>query len=125
MTVGATTRFLRLEGAALLVGATWGFALTDASWGLYALLLFVPDVSMAGYLRGPRVGAHVYNAAHTTLGPAALAAVASAAGWTLGVPVALVWAAHIGLDRMLGYGLKRPEGFHHTHLGPVGPAARG
>jgi hypothetical protein len=34
--------------------------------------------------------------------------------------VALVWFAHIGLDRMLGYGLKHPSGFRETHLGRIG-----
>jgi len=114
------TILLRLEGLALLAAAVWGYALTDASWGLFAALLFAPDLSMAGYLRGPRVGASVYNAAHTTVGPVVLAALASASGWTLGLPVALVWAAHIGLDRALGYGLKLPTGFHDTHLGAFG-----
>lgn len=32
---------------------------------------------------------------------------------------ALIWLAHISLDRTLGYGLKL-EDFHHTHLGPIG-----
>lgn len=116
---------LRLEGAALLAVATWGYALAGASWGLFAVLLLVPDVSMVGYLRDPRLGAAVYNAAHTTVAPALLAAVSVGLGWTLGVPIALIWAAHIGLDRGLGYGLKQADGFHQTHLGPIGPARRG
>ena len=112
---------LRLEGAAVLAAAVWGYALTGASWGLFAVLLFMPDLSMVGYLRGPRVGAAAYNAVHTYAAPLALAAVAALAGWSLGLPVALVWAAHIGLDRALGYGLKRPDGFRQTHLGALGP----
>ena len=119
-----TTRWLRAEGLALGALAIWGYALTDASWGLFAALALAPDLGMLGYLAGPRVGAWTYNAVHTTLAPAALAGLASLAGWTWGLPVALVWAAHIGLDRALGYGLKRPEGFGATHLGRVGRAAR-
>ena len=34
--------------------------------------------------------------------------------------VGLIWIAHIAFDRMLGLGLKYPEGFRFTHLGPVG-----
>jgi hypothetical protein len=30
--------------------------------------------------------------------------------------IALIWLAHIGVDRMLGYGLKYPTGFKDTHL---------
>jgi hypothetical protein len=119
-----TRPLLRLEGLAALVVAVWGYALAGASWGLFAVLLFVPDVSFAGYLRGPRVGAAVYNAAHTYVGPALLALVAHLAGWALGFSIALIWTAHIGLDRLLGYGLKLPNGFHQTHLGPIGPARR-
>jgi hypothetical protein len=119
-----TRPLLRLEGLAALVAAVWGYALAGASWGLFAVLLFVPDVSFAGYLRGPRVGAAVYNAAHTYVAPALLALVAHLAGWTLGLSIALIWTAHIGLDRLLGYGLKLPSGFHQTHLGPIGPARR-
>ncbi len=117
-------RLLRLDGLAVLVAAVWGYALTGASWGLFAALLFVPDTSMAGCLWGPSVGAAAYNAAHTYAAPALLAAVSVGLGWTLGTPVALVWTAHIGLDRAFGYGLKSPDGFHQTHPGPIGPAAR-
>jgi hypothetical protein len=31
----------------------------------------------------------------------------------------LIWIAHIGLDRAIGYGLKYPTGFRDTHLGKV------
>ena len=113
---------LRLEGLAALAAAAWGYTLTGASGGLFALVFFVPDLSVAGYLAGPRAGAAVYNAAHTFAAPAVAAALAVATGWTIGVPVALIWAAHIGFDRALGYGLKLPEAFHQTHLGAIGAA---
>ena len=32
----------------------------------------------------------------------------------------IIWCAHIGFDRALGYGLKYSSGFGHTHLGRVG-----
>lgn len=113
---------LRLEGLALGGAAVWLYALSGASWWTLVVLLFAPDLAMLGYLAGTRAGAAAYNTAHTYAAPALLAAAASAAGWTTGVPVALVRAAHIGLDRVLGYGLKLSDSFHHTHLGPIGPA---
>ncbi len=119
----SSVALLRLEGAAVLAVATWGYAVTGASWWTVAALLFVPDVSMVGYLGGPSVGARAYNAGHTIVAPAVLAGASAALGWGLGVPVAWVWAAHIGLDRALGYGLKLDD-VHHTHLGPIGPARR-
>ncbi|MFO8098371.1 MAG: DUF4260 domain-containing protein [Salinibacter sp.] len=87
-----------------------------ASWGLFAALLLAPDISMVGYAWDPRVGAAAYNAVHTSLFPAVLAAVGLGGGWTLGVSLALIATAQIGMDRALGYGLKRPTGFHDTHL---------
>jgi hypothetical protein len=44
--------------------------------------------------------------------------------WPLAGPLALIWLAHIGIDRALGYGLKYASGFGFTHLGRIGPAAR-
>jgi len=32
------------------------------------------------------------------------------------IPYALIWLAHIGIDRALGYGLKYPTFFRDTHL---------
>ena len=72
---------------------------------------------MLGYLGGPRFGAAAYNAFHSYPLPAALGIVGLLAGAPLAVGVALVWFAHIGMDRMLGYGLKYPIGFGDTHLG--------
>ena len=72
--------------------------------------------------RGTRVGAVVYNLFHTYLPPAVLAIFGVWAGARLPVLVALVWFAHIGMDRMLGYGLKHTSGFRDTHLGRIGRA---
>jgi hypothetical protein len=81
-----------------------------------AAALLVPDISLAGYLGGPKVGAAIYNSAHWYGGPLLV--------WLLvpAVPIAvpLIWAAHIGMDRMVGYGLKYPADFHDTHLGRLG-----
>lgn len=114
---------LRAEGGAVLALAAAGFGHTGVSWWWFGGLFLVPDLAMLGYLGGPRLGAACYNAAHTYLGPALLGAVAVATGWALGLGLALTWTAHIGLDRLLGYGLKRPTGFADTHLGTIGKAA--
>lgn len=110
---------LRAEGAAMLVGSALLYWLDGGSWWLFALLLLTPDVSMLGYLAGPRVGAAVYNAFHAYPLPATLGMVGLLVGAPLAVSVALVWFAHIGVDRMFGYGLKYPSGFRNTHLGRV------
>jgi hypothetical protein len=116
---------LRLEGILTLLAAVAVYGWLDASWGLFALLLLAPDLFMAGYLAGPRLGAHLYNVGHTYVLPAALGAGALWTGGSLLGALALIWMAHIGMDRALGYGLKSPSGFHDTHLSPVPSLADG
>lgn len=117
---GRPTALLRLEGAATLALASYLYSIASADWLLFVLLLLVPDVGMLGYLRGSALGAAVYNLFHTEIGPLALGAAAVYFQWPLGLALALVWLAHIGLDRMLGYGLKQTTGFGDTHLGHIG-----
>lgn len=115
---GAVRALLRVEGLAVFGLALYVFARGGHSWALFAILFFVPDVSFAAYLAGPRVGAFAYNALHSYVGPVALGIAFVATGRP---PVlATIWAAHIGFDRMLGYGLKYASSFGDTHLGPVG-----
>lgn len=113
---------LRLEGLAAFAAGIAGYVLLADGWLLLAVLALAPDLAMAGYLFGPRAGALAYNAAHTTIGPALLAAAAFFFAPAM-LPVACVWVAHIGIDRALGYGLKSSAGFGVTHLGRIGRAA--
>jgi hypothetical protein len=111
--------WLRLEGFILLLLSVFAYFQMRYSWLLFILLLFVPDISMVGYLKNAQFGAIIYNVFHVYLWPALLLIL----GWLLYpalVPLALIWFAHIGLDRMLGYGLKLPSGFKDTHLGSIG-----
>ena len=118
---GSVRLWLRLEGVMALLLATYLYAHQGGSWLAFAVLFFAPDASVAGYLAGPRIGAALYNVAHSYVGPLILAATLLSAG--IGLPLALVWAAHIGFDRALGYGLKYPSAFGDTHLGRIGQAA--
>ncbi len=124
---GAVTGGVRLtlqaEGLALFVAAVAIFLHAGYSRSLFAALFMVPDLSLLGYLAGPRVGALVYNAAHSLVGPLLLALVGTLA-LPGALPVALIWVAHIGMDRAVGYGLKYGAAFGYTHLGYVGSAAR-
>lgn len=111
---------LRLEGLVVFLGAVGMYAHLRYDGLLFAILLLAPDLGALGYLANPRLGSRTYNIVHTYIIPAALLAlgVASpeATGFTL---VALIWLAHIGLDRALGYGLKYPTAFKDTHLNHV------
>jgi hypothetical protein len=115
---------LRIEGAVLLAVAVFLYARYGASWWLFALLLFAPDVGMLGYLANTRIGAATYNLFHMYLGPALLLVVGITADRSAITPIAIIWFAHIGLDRALGYGLKYGDGFTHTHLGTIGRPER-
>ena len=112
---------LHLEGAVIFAAATWAyFALLDGSWIAFLALILVPDLSMVGYLRGPRLGAWTYNLVHTEALPVALLAIGLGIDSRRVLLAALVLAAHIGMDRAAGYGLKFTSGFKHTHLQRVG-----
>lgn len=122
---------LQRAEAGLLAAATLAAMVVFGQGWLWPLALFVLfDLSMLGYLAGPRVGAVVYNLVHSWIGAAvcALAALSlslakqGAPHWL--IVVAASWAFHVGVDRMLGYGLKLPEGFGHTHLGLIGKTKR-
>lgn len=113
---GGVRTLLRLEALALCAATLVLYARFGHGWRLFAAVFLAPDLSFLGYLAGARVGAVAYNAAHSLVGPLALAVV----GLALPGPalaLALVWIAHIELDRALGYGLKYADGFALTHLG--------
>jgi uncharacterized protein DUF4260 len=117
---GGVRVLLRLEGAAAVAAAAGLYADSGFSWPIFALVFFVPDLSMLAYLAGPRVGAAGYNLAHTYLPALALALAGFFAGFPAAAAGGLIWIAHIGFDRALGYGLKYSSGFGDTHLGRIG-----
>ena len=112
--------FQRAENGVLLAAVIMVYAALGQAWWLFALLLLVPDISAAGYLAGPVYGAWFYNVGHSYTGPIVLAVI----GWqqhnNVILSLAAIWMAHIAMDRALGYGLKLPTGFKHTHLGDIG-----
>jgi hypothetical protein len=121
-TLDTSTRLLqRLEGGVMLALGVIAYAWLGQSWLVFALLSLAPDLAMLGYLRSTATGTVTYNLAHTYVAPALLALLGLAVG-PLAFGLAAIWTAHIGADRLLGYGLKLNSGFGHTHLGPVGKA---
>ncbi len=118
--VGTPLRLLRAEGLVVLALAIALYWHEHFSWLLFVVLFLVPDISMLGYLAGPRVGAMTYNALHTFIAPVALGVGGIVlSSWTL-LALSLIWTAHIGCDRFLGYGFKYPSAFVDTHLGRIG-----
>jgi hypothetical protein len=117
---GLVPTLLRLEGAAALLAGILLYGETGADWIVFIILLLLPDVSILGYARGPVIGAVIYNVVHTW----ALAGALLGVGFFLEVPIVFgagaALLAHIGGDRLLGYGLKYPTSFQDTHLGRIG-----
>ena len=93
---------------------------------LWPLLILTPDLSMLGYLAGPRIGAICYNLAHHQGIAIATAAVGFYAHSPLTLLIGILLFTHSAMDRIFGYGLKYPDQFRHTHLGwlPEGKGKR-
>ena len=121
---GGVRTLLRLEGLAVMMAAVFLYWHAGFSWAQFAILFLAPDLSFIAYLFGLRVGAAAYNGAHSTNGALGLAVAAVALNQPVMIAVALIWLAHIGFDRALGYGLKYGAGFGCTHLGRIGRNAQ-
>jgi Domain of unknown function (DUF4260) len=116
----STNVLLRLEAALVAVLALVSYGMWGLSWWLFALLVLAPDLSMLGYLKGPRIGAICYNAFHVYL----VALAIGVFGWWYGsqpvLSIGIIWMFHIAMDRTLGFGLKCETSFQDTHLGRIG-----
>ena len=110
---------LRLEGTAVLLTALYLYHSLNLSWLTFAIFLLAPDISAIGYLINTRIGSITYNIAHIYILPLIIVTLALFLNWSLGFQIALIWTAHIGMDRLFGYGLKYPDNFKHTHLNQV------
>ncbi|KAK0262584.1 hypothetical protein B0A54_10593 [Friedmanniomyces endolithicus] len=111
---------LRVEGATILASTLWAYSRTGHSWWTFAAALLLPDLGMLGYLANTAAGSVFYNAVHTETPAIVLLCTGFARGDSRVTGTALVWLAHIGMDRMCGFGLKYRDGFGHTHLGLMG-----
>jgi len=117
---GTPRRWLQLEGVAALVAGAALFVGTGGPWILLVPLLFAVDISMAGYLASPRVGAFTYNLAHNWGSGLLVLGIGVATGVVPLVAAGAILVAHTGMDRVAGYGLKYPTAFADTHLGRLG-----
>ena len=110
---------LHLEGLCVLVAASLVYHAGGYGWWKFVVFFFAPDLAIIGYVMSATIGATIYNAVHTYVAVGALWLLGRLLGVASVSPICLIWLAHIGLDRLLGYGLKYPSGFKDTHLGRV------
>ena len=107
---------LHLEGALIFGAALYLYRAGHYHWWRFAVLFLAPDLFMIGYLKDAKLGCAFYNSVHTVTGPLLLLGGALVFGAPRYMPYALIWLAHIGFDRALGFGLKYPTFFKDTHL---------
>ena len=107
---------LRLEGLTVLIAAIVAYAHQGGSIWLFLALLLAPDIAMLAYKINVRIGSIAYNALHFYALPIVLAGVALATSQPTLLLIALIWFAHIGMDRVMGFGLKYPTEFKDTHM---------
>lgn len=120
---GGVNYLLRLEGFTMFVFTLMSYEFLQFDWGTFVLLFFIPDLALFAYIAGPRAGAVCYNATHTYILPLILFATGFFRNNVDVESWAIVWMAHIGFDRSLGFGLKYSRGFRYTHLRKLGHSA--
>lgn len=110
---------LHLEGAAVFICCIYGYYYLEYNFWLFIIFLFTPDIAMIGYMMNRKVGAIIYNMIHTYV----LSIIVLLFGFITNIEllmiIGLIWTAHIGMDRMFGFGLKYPTQFNDTHLNRV------
>ncbi len=117
---GTPRRWLRVEGLAALVAGAAIYLAAGGPWLLLVPFVLAVDLSMVGYLAGPRTGALVYNLAHNQATGLLVLGAGAVSGISPLVLAGAVLVGHTGMDRLAGYGLKYPTSFGDTHLGRIG-----
>lgn len=110
---------LHIEGLAVLLLSIYFYFHLQFNWMVFLVLLLAPDLSALGYLKNVKIGSVLYNLFHTYAIPVAIIIFGLLIQNSMALMISLIWIAHIGMDRMLGYGLKYPTKFQDTHLDRV------
>ncbi|MFG6115765.1 DUF4260 domain-containing protein [Halobacillus sp. MO56] len=110
---------LRIEGFAVLILSLYFYGNSQFSWGLFFILLLSPDISILGYVLSNKIGAILYNLFHTYIVSIGVIFIGLLLSSPTFLAIGLIWSSHIGMDRMIGYGLKYPTEFKDTHLNRV------
>jgi len=111
---------IRLEELGFFIFSIYLFSHLPYPWWAFPLLLFVPDISILGYMINPEAGSYLYNFIHHR----GIAVILYICGALLNRPLmalmGLMLFSHSTLDRVFGYGLKYTSSFHDTHMGRIG-----
>jgi hypothetical protein len=111
-----TKNIQKLEDLAIFIASTLIYFKSGNNWLIFVVGLLLVDVSMVGYLKDTKTGAFTYNLAHNYALGIGLSLLGYLIGNQLILMIGLIISAHVGMDRFLGFGLKYPDNFKHTHL---------
>ncbi|MGG0120969.1 DUF4260 domain-containing protein [Bacillus paranthracis] len=109
-------RIVHFEGLVVFVAAIYAYSLYEFSWIIFFLFLLAPDLSMLAYGINNHVGANIYNLFHTYIISILIVIIGAYFKIDIVIMIGLIWTAHIGMDRMFGYGLKYESDFKDTHI---------
>ena len=113
---------LQLEEFAQFAAALAGlyFFGMHLPWWSWLPVFLAPDLGALGYLVNPAVGGTTYNLTHHKAIAIAVVVIGFFTQNELVLTSGFILYAHSSFDRILGYGLKYPDNFKHTHLGWLG-----
>jgi len=109
-------KLVRIENGVAFAISFYIYIQLDFPIWLFFVLLFVPDITMIGYAINNKTGAIVYNFGHSFILPLLLALCYLYFSKDYLLIIAIIWIAHIFLDRLLGFGLKCKDSFNKTHI---------
>ena len=107
---------LKLEELGQFILSIILFNQLDFSWWVFPTLILLPDLSMIGYLKNPKIGAWIYNFFHHKLFAIIIYILGIYFSSSLLTLAGLILFAHSAMDRIFGYGLKYSDNFKNTHL---------
>lgn len=110
---------LHAEGLTVFTLSIYFYFYLKFSWLMFIILLFTPDLAALGYLKNNHVGSILYNLFHTYTVTVCIIIAGLLTDNHIPLMIGLIWTAHIGMDRLFGYGLKYSTKFQDTHLNRV------
>lgn len=111
---------LKLEEMLMLIACIFALIWIKAAWWYYLALLLGPDIGIAAYAFGNKVGAVCYNLFHHKGIATVLIITGIFYNQQLMLMIGLIMLGHSSMDRLFGYGLKYKQGFKFTHLVIIG-----
>ncbi|CAM4325984.1 DUF4260 domain-containing protein [Bacillus albus] len=109
-------RIVHFEGLVVFLATSYAYSIYEFSWIIFWVFLLTPDLSMFAYGVNNHVGAKIYNICHTYIISIIIAIIGVYFKVDTVIMIGLIWTAHIGMDRMFGYGLKYETDFKDTHI---------